>query len=256
MLGINIDQNKYEFDRENGDEESMDVHGATCRCQSQSWADTYRPMRVVHRLLQFVFTMGMFFILISIMDFSTGQMLSNILMICMLVIIGGSAIVALVDLCGCNMIQVRMRIQIPALRRKANTNYLENRADNRYGMVPFIGPIMSGLCAFLNQPPLVRQGRLLNWDSYLANFVTYGAFVGVMLYYEKGLSAGAIVLLLVVILLAVYDVVQDVREALNFSFGVRFFDNCKRVEKRQGPAQVQVAPARNVVAAADTAKQK
>ena len=123
-------------------------------------------------------------------------------------------------------------------------------------MIPFIGPIMSGFCAFLNQPPLVRQGRLLNWDSYLANFVTYGAFIGVMLCYERGHNAGAIVLLVVTGLLAVYDIVQDVREALNFSFGVRFFDNCKRAESPRDPHQVQVTPVRNVVAATAASEQK
>ena len=39
-------------------------------------------------------------------------------------------------------------------------------------------------------------------------------------------------LVVVTALFAAYDVVQDAREALNFSFGVQFFDNCKRTERR------------------------
>ena len=141
-----------------------------------------------------------------------------------------------------------MRNKYPRLRRKVNVNYLENRADNRYGLIPFVGPILSGLCAFLNQPPLVREGRLLNWDSYLANFATYGSFVGAILCYEFGKIAWAFVLVVVTALFAVYDVVQDAREALNFSFGVPFFDNCKRAEQRPVGAP-PVTPTRGMVAA-------
>ena len=100
-----------------------------------------------------------------------------------------------------------MRNKYPHLRRKVNLNYLENRADNRYGLIPFVGPIMSGLCAFLNQPPLVREGKLLNWDSYLANFATYGSFVGAILCYEFGKNAWEFLLIIVTILFAIYDII-------------------------------------------------
>lgn len=53
--------------------------------------------------------------------------------------------------------------------------------------------------------------------------------LGAILCYEFGKIVWALVL--VITLFAAYAVVQDVREALNFSFGVPFFDNCKKAER-------------------------
>ena len=197
-----------------------------------------------------MFTLGLLLILASIADFKTGKMETHILVGIMLAIIAQSLVVILYDLSGCILIQVRIRNKIPAMRRKVNTNYLENRADNRYGLIPFVGPIMSGLCAFLNQPPLVREGRLLNWDAYVANLITYGAFVGAVLCYESGLETWTLALLAVTGVLALYDVVQDVREALNFSFGACFFDNCRRAER--GGSVTPVSRESRVMAATET----
>ena len=160
-----------------------------------------------------------------------GGTLITVLSISMYLVTAGSIAVLIFSTCGLGCFKVSTRTKIPKLRRKVNTNYLENRADNRYGLIPFAGPIMSGLCAFLNQPPLVREGKLLNWDAYVANLATYGSFVGAIVCYEKGLSAWAIVLLIITILFAAYDIVQDVREVLNFSFGVCLLDTFKRVRR-------------------------
>ena len=74
----------------------------------------------------------------------------------------------------------------------------------------------------------MRNGKLLNWDSYLANFATYAAFVGTVLCYEFSQRVPMFVFLGVTVLLTFFDIIQDVREVLNFSFGVCFFDNCTR----------------------------
>ena len=105
MLGVHVDQNKYEFDRESGDEEDTKIRDAAMyRCDTQSCAEAYSPLRVSHRLLQLVFALGLLFILISVVDHSVEQESVTVLMSCVLAIVGSSVIVVLVDICGCNVI--------------------------------------------------------------------------------------------------------------------------------------------------------
>ena len=77
----------------------------------------------------------------------------------------------------------------------------------------------------------MREGRLHNWCAYIFNFITYGFFVGAVVSYEFNQGGLAVALLIVAVILSLYDIVQDVREAHNFSFGVKFFDNCKETKK-------------------------
>lgn len=151
----------------------------------------------------------------------------------MLLVTLGGIVVIILELLGFRKIVVRMRNKLPDLRRNVNTAYLENRPNNRYGLIPYLGPIMSGLSSFLNQPPLVRKGRLHNWGAYISNFITYGALVGTITCYEFGQNALSIVFLIITVLFSIYDIIQDVREVLNFSFGNPFFDSCKKTKKQE-----------------------
>ena len=68
----------------------------------------------------------------------------------MLLVTLAGIVVVILELLGFRKIVVRMRNKLPNLRRNVNTAYLENRPNNRYSLVPYLGPIMSGLSAFLN----------------------------------------------------------------------------------------------------------
>ena len=68
----------------------------------------------------------------------------------MLLLTLGGIVVIVLELLGFRKIVVRMRNKLPDLRRNVNTAYLENRPNNRYGLIPYLGPIMSGLSSFLN----------------------------------------------------------------------------------------------------------
>lgn len=121
---------------------------------------------------------------------------------------------------------VRVRAAIPDLRRNVNSSYLRNRPNNRYGLIPYVGPILSGLSAFMNQPPLKEEGKRCRIIPYIANFVTYGLFcLGVWLY-EEGKNAVALLCIILSGILAVFDVLEDVSIAMNFSYEKKCEGKC------------------------------
>lgn len=193
---------------------------------SQVWKRD-NVLKIVHRFVQIVFTLGLLSLLYSKQqsDGSDGTKTEVVEILMLLVTLGG-IIVIILELLGFKRIEVLMRNKLPNLLN-VNATYVENRLNNRYGLIPYLGPIMSGFSGFLNQPPLMRNGKVHNWGAYIANFITYILYAGIVVCYEYRHKAGAIVLFVITALFAIYDVIQDVREVLNFYFGNLFLDGCK-----------------------------
>lgn len=137
--------------------------------------------------------------------------------------------VIFLELVGFRKIVVRPRARIPHMRRNVNASYLKNRPNNRYGLIPYVGPIFSSAAAFMNQPPLSRESGHYNVAAYFANLATFVAFVVSVVCYEHGHTIAFVVSIAVVVILSMFDVIQDVAEAMSFWFGVPFFDNCSKV---------------------------
>lgn len=130
----------------------------------------------------------------------------------------GAIAVHVFEFLGARKLVVRVRAALPDLRRNVNSAYLQNRPNNRYGLVPYVGPIMSGLSAFMNQPPLKEEGKRCRPIPYIANFVTYVLFCSGIWFYEDGQNAVALVLVILSGILGIFDVCEDVSIAMNFAY--------------------------------------
>lgn len=232
MLGVNVYGKSSESNNVNSDKEGKTNNKPVCVDFweiSQVWKRE-NVLKIVHRFVQIVFTLGLLSLLYSKQqsDGSDGTKTAVVEILMLLVTLGG-IIVIILELLGFKRIEVLMRNKLPKLLN-VNATYVENRLNNRYGLIPYLGPIMSGFSGFLNQPPLMRNGKVHNWGAYIANFITYILYAGIVVCYEYRHKAGAIVLFVITALFAIYDVIQDVREVLNFYFGNLFFDGCKKQE--------------------------
>lgn len=223
MLGIGEDSRQFEDDEENGDEKKETMCDALMDCcDIRAIWNCKRPHKIWHRLIQSVFTVGLF-LLVYAKRQTTGSedtfysKFENIIVYLSF----GAIAVHVFEFFGAKKLVVRVRAALPDLRRNVNSAYLQNRPNNRYGLVPYVGPIMSGLSAFLNQPPLKEEGKKCRIIPYVANFVTYILFcVGIWLY-EIGQSAAALVCVILSGVLGVFDVCEDVSNAMNFAYEKR-----------------------------------
>lgn len=230
MLGASADVRQFEKFEANGDEWENATEQAACTnfCDPcEFWRDS-TPRKIVHRFLQLMFTLGLLFFTYAkrLTDGTEGTPLATFEELVFYVMCG-AMIVHVLEFLGARKLVVRMRSQIPDMQRNVNQSYLENRANNRYGLIPYLGPVFSGLCAFLNQPPLKERDKKCKFPPYLANFITYGVFFGAVYAYEKGQNAVAIVLAIITFILSIYDTYNDVCEAMNFKVE-KFEHICKK----------------------------
>ena len=107
MFGINIDEDKYEFDRRNGDEEDAfgdKVEACECKCTSNDHNSSkykHPVLRVAHKIFQLIFMLGLLFFLDVTKKKDNEKLdLFKVLTICMFVVVCGGIIVVLLDLFG------------------------------------------------------------------------------------------------------------------------------------------------------------
>lgn len=157
MLGISVDVHEFEFDETNGDEKDKVSFDALCE-KFWSIKDVWNrgnTLKIILRFLQLAFSAGVICLVYSRMqtyaDFDTSVGIFDAIMY---FVSHGSVVVIVLELLGCRKIAVRPRAKIPHMRRNVNASYLRNRPNNRYGLIPYVGPILSALASFMNQPSL------------------------------------------------------------------------------------------------------